>query len=419
MKLKTVNTRFIFTFSLLLLVTAACNSPLNSRISTASYRTRLLDSLLESAVKNSEIPGAVAFLTRNGEEVYHKAFGMSDIEKNIAMKEDDIFRLASMTKAVTAVGVLLLCERGLLFLDDEIGKYIPEFKDPRILIEILPDSSFTSSPAQGEITIRQLLTHTSGIGYGFQDRRYNALVRHNKVSEGFGRDTRTSLDNTRKIAKLPLLFEPGQEYRYSMSYDVLGTLIEVVSGMRYDKYIQHFILDPLGMNNSYFIIPPEEQDRLVTVYQPGGEGPGFTAASYLGTNYPLIETKQSFSGGSDLCGTAEDYAKFVQMVLNKGVYNNSRIIGERYIEMMLSKQTPFDDEYSDQGFSAWITNSKGAAIGPKNAGAFGFGGFFDTYSWADPEGNFVAVLLLQMFPTNQYAIHEKFQSITYGIIEDL
>ena len=162
--------------SLLFVVMAACHQVNDTGTETARYRNRLTDSILEAAVRNQEIPGAVAFIARNGEEVYHKAFGMKNPEENIPMKESDIFRLASMTKGITAVGVLLLCERGMLFLDDEISKYITEFENPDILIDVLPDSTFTSRPASGEITIRQLLTHTSGIGYGFQDEKYNALT---------------------------------------------------------------------------------------------------------------------------------------------------------------------------------------------------------------------------------------------------
>jgi len=335
------------------------------------------------------------------------------------MQKNDIFRMASMTKGLTAVAVLQFYEQGLLSLDDKVSKYIPEFKNPRILVTILPDSSFTSKPAKTEITIRQLLTHTSGIGYGFQDDKYNALVIKNNISEGFEDDSRTSLENIQRIAKLPLLCEPGEKYIYSLSYDVLGVLIEKVSGMRFDNYIKKNILDPLGMTNSYFIIPEKEQYRLVTAYQPAENVKGLERTSYPDTAYPCIKTRQYFSGGADLCSTAEDYAKFIRMIKNKGIYNNTRILGERFIEMMLSKQTAFDDGNSDQGFAAWVTNAKGAAEGPMTVGAFGFGGFWDTYGWADPKGDFVAVLLLQMYPGNKYKIHEKFKVITYRVMDDL
>ena len=402
-----------------LIFSFSCQSKHQSPITTANYRENLLDSLLNAAIHNREIPGAVAYIERNGQTVYHKAFGMKNMEKQSPMKANDIFRMASMTKGITAVGVLQLKERGLIDLDDEISKYIPEFKNPRVLVEVLADSSFSSRPAKNEITIRQLLTHTSGIGYGFQDDRYNKLILKNNICEGFGNDDRTSIENIRKIASLPLLHEPGETYTYGLSYDVLGVLIETVSGMRYDKYITQNILKPLGMKNSYFIVPEQERKRLVEVYQPGQNGTALESTEYPFNDFPTLNKRLSFSGGADLCSTAEDYAKFVQMVLNKGVYNNTRIIGERYIEMMLSKQTKLDDGGSDQGFATWVTNKYGAAQGPMSIGSFGFGGFYDTYSWADPKENYVAVLLLQMYPNNNYKIHEKFQAITYGVINDL
>ncbi len=386
-------------------------------IETPAYRIQLLDSLLNAAVENGEIPGAVAYINRGGEEVYHKAFGYRNLELKEEMRRDDIFRMASMTKALTVVSVMQLYERGLLFLDDDVSKYIPAFKNPRILQEIHEDSSFSAVSSSRGITIRQLLTHTSGIGYGFQDDKYNSLVIKHNVSEGFEDDDRTSMENIQRLAELPLLFTPGKKYTYGMSYDVLGVVIEVVSGMRFDRYVKHYILDPLEMTDSYFIVPVDERHRLVHIYQPSESG--LIPTSYPDTAYPVLDYRRFFSGGGDLQSTAEDYGKFVQMVLNKGVYKQKRILGERFIEMMLMKQTMLESWNAEQGFAAWVTTEKGAARGPMSEGSFGFGGFWDTYSWADPKGDFVAVLLLQMYPANREWIHYKFKNITYGLIEDL
>lgn len=412
---KIISALFIFP----ILLSQSCSHNKSNQLLTPTYRVNLIDSLLNGAVINSEIPGAVVYINHNGKEVFHKAYGYRNLENKVPMHKDDIFRMASMTKALTAVAVLQLYERGLLFLDDRVSKYIPEFNNPQVLINVMPDSGFTSKPASSEITIRQLLTHTSGIGYGFQDEKYNALVIKNNISEGFEDDDRTSLENIQRVAKLPLLFEPGEKHTYGLSYDVLGVVIEIISGIRYDKYIKQYILDPLDMKDSYFIIPDKEQYRLVTAYQPAKTGPGLEPTTYPDTAYPRIKTRQYFSGAADLCSTAEDYGKFIRMVLDKGIYNNTRILGERYIEMMLSKQTTLDDGKYEQGFAAWVTNAKGAVEGPMAAGSFEFGGFWDTYGWADPDGKFVAVLLLQMYPNNQHKIHEKFKAITYGVINDL
>ena len=233
-----------------------------------------VDSLLQTAVANMEIPGAVAYISLDGKVLYHKAFGWKNIENEEPLLKKDIFRMASMTKGLSAVAVLPLIEEGALHLDDKVHDYIPEFGNPQILVEVLPDSGFTGRDASRDITIKQLLTHTSGIGYGFQDETYNALILKNDISEGFEDDDRSSQENIRRIAKLPLLFEPGEKYVYGLSYDVLGVIVEQVSGMRFDRYLEQRILGPLKMRNSYFVIPEKEQNRLVSVYQPVGEGAG-------------------------------------------------------------------------------------------------------------------------------------------------
>jgi len=416
-----MNTARVFSalIVLSLIFSLSCGQSKRNQAQTAGNKWDPIDSLFDLALSKHEIPGAVAFIQRDGKIVLHKAYGFRNLENKVPMQKNDIFRMASMTKGLTAVAVLQLFERGLLSLDDEVRKYIPEFGDPQILIDVLPDSGFTSKPAAGQITIRQMLTHTSGIGYGFQDDRYNALIIKNNISEGFEDDDRTSLENIRRLAGIPLLFEPGEKYTYSMSMDVLGVVIEIVSGQRYDQYIMQNILDPLGMTDSYFFVPEEEQYRLVSIYQPTDDGIGLEPTTYPDTAYPRIVNRQFFSGGSDLSSTAEDYGKFIQMVQNGGVYNGTRILGKAYVKMMLSRQTSFDEDDSYQGFAAWVTNEKGAAEGPMSAGSFGFGGFWDTYGWTDPEGRFVAVLLLQMYPNNQHKIHERFQAATYRVIGDL
>ena len=417
MRLKSNFTSRIFYFFLFSFVFVGCK--FNKEIEPLQPKTSRLDSLFNAAVINEEIPGAVIYLTKNKNEIYHKAYGFSDLENKTRLKSDAIFRMASMTKGLTAVAILQLFEKGLLNLDDEVSKFIPAFKNPQILVDVLPDSTFISIPAESEITIQQLLTHTSGIGYGFQDDKYNALVIKNNISEGFCEDKRTSLENTKKIAKLPLLENPGKRNIYSMSYDVLGTVIEIVSGLRYDEYIQQHILTPLEMNSSYFIVPFSEREKMVKVYQPTEDKNSLILTTYNDINYPIVDNKQFFSGGADLCSTAKDYTKFVHMIINKGIYKNKQILGEKYVKMMLSKQTKMEDGDSDQGFAAWVTNEKGAEKGPMSIGAYGFGGFFDTYTWTDPKMNFTATLLLQMYPTNAHNVHGKYQEIVYDIIDEL
>jgi len=404
-----------------LLVVIICSTILLScqRERSIAVRSDLaLDSILENAVKQRHIPGGVAMVIKNDSLVFQKAFGYQQLDQKIKMQENTIFRLASMTKGLTAVAVLQLVEAGKIDLQDPVYKYIPAFHSPKKLTEVLPDSTYHAVPARSDITIHQLLTHTSGIGYGFQDEDYNKIVLKNQVSEGFCEDNRTSMENTLKIAGLPLLKEPGAANIYSMSYDVLGTLIEVVTGLRYDQYIQKYLLDPMDMEDSYFIIPKEKRSRLADVYQPDEKGDGLEPTSYPDIHYPVIEERRFFSGGADLCATAADYLKFMQMIHHKGLYRGKRILGEEFVEMMLTKQTPFEDGDSDQGYAAWVVNEKGAKNGTMTKGSYGFGGFFDTYAWTDPNLDFTAILLLQMYPTNTHGVHETFQSYTYAYMNN-
>jgi CubicO group peptidase (beta-lactamase class C family) len=378
-----------------------------------------IDSLLQNHVDLNHIPSAVAYISHHGDEVYNRAFGFKNIEDQLPATPNSLFRMASMTKALTAVSILQLMEKGKLNLNDPVKQYIPEFSNPQLLVEVLPDSSFTAKPAKNDITIQHLLTHTSGIGYGFQNEEYNKVVLKNGVSEGFCEDSRTSIENTRKIAALPLLAEPGEKNIYGMSYDVLGTLIEVVSGKRYDAYVSEHILRPLEMNDSYFLVPNEEQHRLVDVYEPNPNNEGIRLTTYEEVNYPILKHRQFFSGGADMVSTAKDYNKFLMMLVNKGKYGEHSLLTETSVEMMLSPQTPFNDGDSYQGFAAWVVNDKGAKNGLRPKGSYDFGGFFDTYCWVDPEQNFTAILLLQMYPTNAHDVHWEFQKSVYKIFEGI
>jgi len=323
-----------------------------------------------------------------------------------------------MTKVVTAVGIMQLVEQGMIFIHDPVSKYIPEFKDPVILIKVNQDSSFISRPAKNKITIHHLLTHTGGIGYGFQSELYNALVIKNGISEGFEERPITNIDNAKRIAQLPLLHEPGENYTYSLSFDVLGAIIEIISGQPLDEYFADHIFSPLSMKDTYFYLPEDKVDRLTRVYEYNGDNSGFIPTTYEYTEYPVQGAKMYMSGGGDLNCPVLDIGLFAQMLLNNGELNGVRILGSRYVEMMRSKQNNHGWWNSDIGLGLYITTQDGGAQGSRPEGSFDFGGFFDTWCWADPENELVGVLFLQMYPGNEYKIHEKFQNITYGMIDN-
>lgn len=390
-----------------------------SELNVTTFDFTQIDSLFNYSVLNKKIPGAVAYISYKGIEVLNRGYGYKNIEDKTEMTSSSIFRLASMTKALTAVSILQLVEQNELKLEDPLKKYLPEFSNMEILVNVLPDSTFTSTTAKNDITIHQLLTHTSGIGYGFQDDEYNALVIKNNVSEGFCQDDRTSFENTKKIAALPLLAEPGEKHIYGMNFEVLGTVIEKITGMRYDYYVIKNILEPLGMDNSYFLIPKEHRHRLPDVYEPGENGIGLKPASYKYVDYPKLDFIKFYAGGSDLSSTAQDYNKFLMMIENKGKYNGNRILSDKYVNMLISKQSSLNESDSYQGYAAWIVNEKGSKNGLRPKGSYDFGGFFDTYCWVDPTNEFSAILLLQMFPNNVHDVHWKFQQEVYKIMNGL
>jgi len=218
---------------------------------------------------------------------------------------------------------------------------------------------------------------------------------------------------------LALVHNPGDDWTYGLNMDVLGAVIEIVSGEYLDDFFYNHIFEPLGMHDTYFYLPDEQSDRLVKVYEYNHDHSGFIPATYELTGYPVQGAQTYLSGGADLSCTVKDIGIFAQMLLNKGIYNGTRIIGSRYVEMMTMKQTEHDWWNGYSGFAVSVTNKTGAAHGPLSEGAYTWGGFFDTQCWVDPTYDFVAVLLLQMYPNNEYSIHQKFQQITYGIIDGL
>src|SRR5260221_1135899 len=233
----------------------------------SSERLMRIDQVLSDYVAKGYIPGAVALIVRNGKIVYEKSFGFSDVENKLSLKNDNIFRIASQSKAITSLAVMLLWEEGKFSLDDPISKYIPEFKDPKVLITFNEkDSSYTTEPARSEITIRQLLTHTSGIDYaGIGSKEMKAIYAKARIPVGFGPPNEKLGEKMKVLGTLPLRHQPGEKFTYGLNSDVLGYVVEVVSGMNLDVFFQKRIFEPLGMNDTYFYLPKEKQNRLVTV----------------------------------------------------------------------------------------------------------------------------------------------------------
>jgi CubicO group peptidase (beta-lactamase class C family) len=340
-------------------------------------------------------------VARNGKIVFHKAFGTADAKSNRLLKKDDIFRLASQSKAITATAVMMLWEEGKFQLDDPISKYIPEFKNPQVLDSILSDGTYSTTAADKEISIRHLLSHTSGIGYGIidEDARFKKIYKDAGIIDLFTTEKISIGNNIKKLAALPLHNNPGEKYTYSESYDVLGYFIEIVSGMPFDVYLKTHIFDPLEMNNTAFYLPKSKEDRLVSV-QTKKEGEWINyPITFYDPNYPIKGAKQFFSGGAGLCSTAEDYAKFLQMYLNKGELNGTRLLSRTTVQVIMANQIGDlwgKDPKASYGLAFMVQTEKGEDQGGNGSnGTFSWGGYFNTQYFADPKEQIIGILLKQ------------------------
>lgn len=360
-----------------------------------------IDVMLEEAIEQDQIPGAVALVARNGKIVYHKAFGMAANESKRSLQRDDIFRIASQTKAITSTAVMMLWEEGKFRLDDPISLYIPEFKNAVIFDSFIEaDSSFTGTLAKQPITIRHLLTHTSGIGYGMiDDDNFRKIYQKAGIIDAFTIENVTIEENIKKLAKLPLHHEPGEKFTYSEGLDVLGYFIEIVSGIPFDKFLEDRIFNPLGMSDSYFYLPDSKKDRLVSVQTiKNGEWIRYPGIPYFDQDYPIKGAKSFFSGGGGLSSTAKDYACFLQMYLNQGEYNGVRLLSRTTVQAIMSNQVGdlFGDSGSYYGLAFGVLDEKGAGMGGRGSkGTFDWGGYFNTQYFADPVENTIGILMKQ------------------------
>ena len=339
------------------------------------------------------------------------------------MENNEIFRIASQTKAVTAVGIMILYEQGKLLLDESIADFIPEFKNMTVLDKYnAADTSYTTVAAKREITFRDLLTHTSGLDYpGIGSDEMKAIYAKAAISPGFNiTQNATLLSKMKQLATLPLVHQPGEKWTYGLNFDLLGCLIEVISGTNLEDFLSKNIFIPLGMKDTYFNLPQSKANRLATVYREDSLHHVIKwEKGYFGADpdYPLVN-KTYFSGGADLSSTAFDYAVFLQMLLNGGTYNGHEILSPRTVQMMTSSQLSFlFDGVNDFGLSFLVTSEKGAAKGTRNKGTFSWGGFFGTTYWADPKEHLICLIMTQQTPNSHYQVMDKFETMIYSSLK--
>ena len=385
-------------------------------VGMSSERLERIDKVIKQYVENKWMPGAVAIIARKGTVVYYKGFGYRDIENNDPVQIDDIYRIASMTKAITSVGLMMLYEQGDFLLDDPISKYIPEFKNPVVLEKFNPkNSTYKVRPAKREITIRDLLTHTAGIPYN-QPESFKKIYEKEGILDGLHTSNITLKDNILKLAKLPLLHDPGEKFTYGMNTDILGYLIEVLTDMSLKDYLQQNIFDPLGMKDTYFNLPESKKDRLAVVYRNDRENKLVKNAE-TGYDYPIANNKY-FAGGAGLSSTVYDYAIFMQMLLNDGWYNNMQFLSRKTIDLMTTNQIGDLRGKESFGLGFALTTEKNFPKKPSSVGNYFWGGFFSTSYWIDPKEEIVAVFYTQMQPFKHSDIHDKFQILVYQAITD-
>jgi CubicO group peptidase (beta-lactamase class C family) len=382
---------------------------------------------MQAFIDREELMGMVMLVARNGKRVDWTSLGYRDRKLGQSMRPDAIFRIASMTKPVTSVAVLLLLEEGRLLLTDPVSRYLPELGNRRVLVRQKgqPDSTI---PAQREITIRDLLTHRSGIVYGFGDEpvaeRYRALG----VSDGLSTNDVSAADNLARLARAPLCCQPGREWHYGLSADVLGYLVEAVAKQPLDQFLQERVFRPLGMVDTGFVVPPEKWGRVATVYTARAGGGLREMADPETFDRITLSPVARFrapggyaSGGAGLVSTASDYARFLEMLLEGGQLGGVRLLSRKTVELMTSSATadltrPMGEDGGDFGLGVRVVTDLGASWRLGSAGAYSWGGIYGTSFFVDPKEKLVAVFMTQRFPFGDLNWGDRFQTLVYQAI---
>jgi CubicO group peptidase (beta-lactamase class C family) len=381
-------------------------------VGLSSERLARIHAAMERYISHGDVAGSVALVSRRGKVAYLDVQGNMDIEGKKPMRADSMFRIASMTKPIASIAAMMLYEQGYFQLNDPVSKFIPEFKNPKVAVASAP-APYKVIPADREITIRHLLTHTAGLPntyVGFMVSDFNKLSAERKPSD-------TVCDMTRKLAKMPLEFEPGTQWAYGPATDVLGCLVEIISGMTLEQYFQQKIFTPLGMTDTYFNMPEDKLARLSTIYRPAAPN------GILPVAMTVPRTTRYFSGAGGLISTAGDYARFCQMLLDGGTLDGTRLVSRKTIELMTKNHigdaklwASLPGRRFGLGFSVVTDLGESANLG--SAGSYGWGGAFGTYFWVDPKEKSFAILMIQIRPYDHLNIRQDFQTLVNQAIID-
>ena len=390
-------------------------------VGLSSARLERIRSMIRGHIDAKDFSGAVTLVARKGKVVHFEAHGFSDVEAKKPMRTDALFALASMTKPMTAVAVLMLMEEGKLVLSDPVSKFIPEFKNPQVALWRAPNdpagAGLTLVPAAREITIRDLLTHTAGLANGFAGPA-GEYVRRANLSAGGSLDERV-----RRAATLPLNFQPGTQWEYSgfAGFDALGRVVELVSGMTLEEFFQRRIFTPLGMKDTYFTVPASRVSDVVVSYD--STDAGLTRP----TPAPAVAASGGpyFSGSLGLTGSTSDYLTFSQMLLNGGELNGVRLISRKTVELMTAnaigdldlRNYNGDQVLKGYGFGLGVrvrrNNGDNGWLG--TVGDYGWAGARGTYFWIDPKEQLIGLVMIQ---TRNYRVRMEFPNLVYQAVAD-
>ena len=390
-------------------------------VGISSTRLGRLAPTMQQYVDAGRAAGVVTIVMRQGKVVHLEAVGKRDIESNAPMQKDTIFRIASMSKAITSMATMILLEEGKLLLSDPVSKFIPSFAKTTVMVPpppgAVPGTPVSAVPAKRQVTIRDLLTHTAGIGYGAgpAEALYKAANVHMWYFADKAEPIAVTID---RLATLPFDAQPGEKYVYGFNTDILGVVVEKASGMSLDQFLKTRIFDPLKMVDTSFYLPPEKRNRLATVYSIVDGKLVRAPEAGMGQGAYVDGPRQSFSGGAGLLSTASDYARFLQMVVNGGELDGVRIVGPKTVELMSSSHTGalFNEGKTGFGLGFEVVEHVGRSGEHGSVGLLSWGGAYHTDFWADPKEQVVAVLMTQLLPAGGSDLHGKFRALVYQSI---
>jgi CubicO group peptidase (beta-lactamase class C family) len=389
-------------------------------VGLSSQRLDRLTQVMQEYVDNGQLSGSVVLVARHGKVAYLHSFGQRDSEAKSPMTDDAIFRIASQTKALVSTGILMLQEEGKLLISDPVSKYLPEFAHTEVAVA-KQGGGYDIVGAVRPVTIRQLLTHTSGLSYGHgpaADKWQAAGIQ----DWYFANRDEPIRKTIARLAGLPFDAQPGEKYIYGYSIDVLGAVAEVAGGQPLDVFLRTRIFEPLKMQDTHFYLPPGKRDRLATVYSArDGKISRAPAEGTMESQGAYVDgPRKSFSGGAGLLSTATDYARFLQMMLNGGELDGVRLLSRKTVELMTTDHLQGLEFEPGQGFGLGFSVVKdlGERGLPGSVGEYGWGGAYHSTYWVDPAEDMVVVYFTQLLPSGGLDDHGKLRALIYQAIVD-